>query len=125
VEVSKVRKFALPAAVLAKLVVNSAKRPGFDPTEKLDVVYFRGTPMELRVEGLPEERLGELLAVELASGIGEASEAGSPGARRVELGALFLVVAGPLVKERALAGVEALRGLAGGLREKLRSRRHS
>ncbi|MFY0576962.1 hypothetical protein ACN28S_23915 [Cystobacter fuscus] len=40
----KVKRFAAPAAVFARVLVQAAKRPGFDPTEEIDRVYFRGTP---------------------------------------------------------------------------------
>jgi len=122
-DVEKVRRFAFSAAMVAQYVVALAKRPGFDPTEKLDLVLFRGTPAETPIQGLPAERFAELLAVEGSKGLGAKVDAGSPWARRIELVALGSILLGPTVKARAADGFRFCQTLAAKAREKVLSRR--
>jgi hypothetical protein len=125
VPVEKVQRYAVVAATISEGVCTLAARPGFDPGKRLDQVFFAGTPAEFKVQGLPKERLGELLAVELASGLGSKADAGSPLHRRLELGALAVVIAGPLVP-RVVEGVASK--LSAGvslLRERVRGWRAS
>ncbi|HEX5744833.1 MAG TPA: hypothetical protein VFZ09_01240 [Archangium sp.] len=123
VPVERLKQYAVPAAILAQVVCGMAKRPGFDPTEKLDLVYLRNTPFQFEVKGLPAERLGELLMAEMAMSLAPKSEAGSPMARRLELAALGAILLGPTLKAKAVDALEAAAGAGAKLRARLKAKR--